>query len=89
MIHIFSLLFVLFRGDLDDLAEGNEHYQETFSVSVNVFVTDTERKPTQPAPWYADQTQSTCDTVFSSQIEKDETVDNFGEIFASFRIFFC
>lgn len=66
------------RGDLDDLAEGQDHYQDTFTVQTNVFVTDTERKPTQPAPWFTDQTKPNSDTVFSSQIEKDETVDNFG-----------
>lgn len=64
---------------MDDLAEGHEHYQETFSVSLKVFVTDTERKPIQPAPWFTDRTKRTPDTVFSSQIEKDETIDNFGK----------
>lgn len=42
---------------------------------------DTERKPTQPAPWFTDETNRTPDTVFSSQIEKDETTDNFGKYF--------
>lgn len=69
------------RGDLDDLAEGNGHYQQNFSVSMSVFVADTERKSTQPAPWLSDQTTRIIDTVFSSQIEKDETVDNFGIFF--------
>lgn len=64
---------------MDDIAEGHDHYQETFSVSLKVFVTDTERKPTQPAPWLTDQTKRTSDIVFSSQIEKDETTDNFGK----------
>lgn len=70
---------VSFRGDLDDLADGQDHYQKTFSVSVHVFVTDTDRKPSQPAPWYTDQSQRIPDIVFSSQIEKDEIVDNFGK----------
>lgn len=71
---------------MDDLAEGHDHYQESFSVSLNVFVTDTEKKPTQPAPWQTDQTKPISDVVFSSQIEKDETIDNFGEylIFLNF-----
>lgn len=83
---IFSYLVTFlfrfyYRGDLDDLVEGNDHYQESFSVCLNVFVTETERKPTQPAPWHTDQTKRTSDIVFSSQIEKDETVDNFGKYF--------
>lgn len=73
-----------FRSDLDDLAEGQDHYQQNFSLSLNVFVTDMEKRPSQPAPWQTDQTERVCDIVFSSQIEKDETVDNFGEKFTSF-----
>lgn len=69
----------VFRGDLDDLAEGNDHYQESFSISLKVFVTDTERKPTQPAPWLTDRSKRTSDIIFTSQIEKDETIDNFGK----------
>ncbi|KAJ8920099.1 hypothetical protein NQ315_011754 [Exocentrus adspersus] len=65
------------KSDLDELAEGQDHYQDRFTVSLNVFVTDAERKPSQPAPWQTDQTKRTLDSVFSSQIEKDETVDNF------------
>ncbi|XP_050499686.1 cyclin-G-associated kinase [Diabrotica virgifera virgifera] len=65
------------KSDLDDLAEGQDHFQDRFTVSLNVFVTDTERKPSQPAPWQTDQTKRMVDTMFTSQIEKDETVDNF------------
>lgn len=69
-----------FRSELDEIAEGHEHYQERFTVSLSVFVSDSERKPSQPAPWYKDQTKRSIDTMFTSQIEKDETVDNFGEV---------
>ncbi|KAG5898794.1 hypothetical protein JTB14_011004 [Gonioctena quinquepunctata] len=65
------------KSELDELSEGNEHYQEKFTVSLNVFVTDIERKPSQPAPWQTDQTKRVLDTVFISQLERDETVDNF------------
>ncbi|XP_074031874.1 LOW QUALITY PROTEIN: cyclin-G-associated kinase [Leptinotarsa decemlineata] len=65
------------KSELDELAEGNDHYQEKFTVSVNVFVMDVERKPSQPAPWQTDQTNRVVDTMFTSQLEKDETVDNF------------
>lgn len=70
-----------FRADLDEIIEGHDHYQERFTVSLNVFVSDSERKPSQPAPWLTDKTNRVCDTLFTSQIEKDETVDNFGKYF--------
>lgn len=66
------------RSDLDGIIEGHDHYQERFTVSVSVFVSDSERKPSQPAPWMTDKTKRIPDNVFSSQLEKDETVDNFG-----------
>lgn len=69
----------LSRSELDDIIEGHDHYQERFTVSLSVFVSDSERKPSQPAPWYTDKTKRNVDTMFTSQIEKDETVDNFGE----------
>ncbi|KAK9730740.1 DnaJ domain [Popillia japonica] len=65
------------KSELDELADGQDHYQQKFTVSVGVFVSDIERKPSQPAPWFTDKTLRIMDTVFSSQIEKDETVDNF------------
>ncbi|CAH1155898.1 unnamed protein product [Phaedon cochleariae] len=65
------------KSELDELAEGNDHYQERFTATVNVFVTDVERRPSQPAPWQTDQTERVLDTVFTSQLEKEETVDNF------------
>lgn len=65
------------KYDLDDLAEGQDHFQDRFMVGLNVFVTDTERKPSQPAPWQTDQTKRVVDTIFTSQIEKEETIDNF------------
>ncbi|XP_017777100.1 PREDICTED: cyclin-G-associated kinase [Nicrophorus vespilloides] len=65
------------KSDLDCLAEGNDHYQERFVVNLNVFVSDSERQPTQPAPWFTDKTVKAVDTVFGSQLEKHETLDNF------------
>ncbi|KAJ8945124.1 hypothetical protein NQ318_001589 [Aromia moschata] len=65
------------KSDLDGLAEGQDHYQERFMASLNVFVTDIERKPSQPAPWQTDQTKRAIDAMFTSQIEKDEVIDNF------------
>ncbi|KAI4460462.1 auxilin/cyclin g-associated kinase-related [Holotrichia oblita] len=68
------------KSELDELAEGQDHYQQKFTVSASIFVSDMERKPSQPAPWFTDKTLRIMDTVFSSQIEKDETVDNFGKL---------
>ncbi|KAK5644950.1 hypothetical protein RI129_006250 [Pyrocoelia pectoralis] len=65
------------KSDLDCLTEGNGHYQERFTITLNVFVSDTERNPSQPPPWMKDQTKRTCEVVFSSQLEKDEIIDNF------------
>ncbi|CAH0555449.1 unnamed protein product [Brassicogethes aeneus] len=65
------------KADLDEISENPEHYQDRFSVTLNVFVTDTEKRPTQPAPWQTDTTKRVADTMFASQIEKDETIDNF------------
>ncbi|GLV44488.1 auxilin [Carabus blaptoides fortunei] len=70
-----SLKFV--RSELDELVEGHDHFQDRFTTLLSVFVSDSERRPSQPAPWFTDKTLRTADTVFSSQIEKDETVDNF------------
>lgn len=65
------------KADLDELHEGHDHYQERFNVCLNVFVSDMEKKPSQPAPWCTDKTERTLDTMFTTQLEKDETVDNF------------
>lgn len=65
------------KSDLDCLTEGNGHYQERFTVTLNVFVSDTERNPSQPPPWMKDQSKRNCEVVFSSQLEKDEIIDNF------------
>ncbi|KAK4875159.1 hypothetical protein RN001_011581 [Aquatica leii] len=65
------------KSDLDNVAEGNDHYQERFTVIMNVFVSDTERNPTQPPPWIKDCTKRSPEVVFSSQLEKDEVIDNF------------
>jgi hypothetical protein len=64
---------------LDELSDGQDHYQERFSVFLNVFVSDAERKPSQPPPWLTDKTKRVCDTMFNSKLEQDETIDNFGK----------
>lgn len=75
-----NLLYsLIFRSDLDEISEGQDHYQEKFTVYLNVFVSDTERKPSQPPPWLTDQTVRKCETVFATKLEQDETIDNFGK----------
>lgn len=46
-------------------------------MTVSIFVSDAERKPSQPAPWYRDHTERSIDSVFGSQLEKEEVLDNF------------
>lgn len=65
------------KSDLDELSDGQDHFQQSFTITLNIFVTDTEKRPSQPAPWQTDQTDRSMDTLFTSQIEKDETIDNF------------
>ncbi|KAF7282230.1 hypothetical protein GWI33_003030 [Rhynchophorus ferrugineus] len=65
------------KSELDELADGQDHYPQGFTVILNVFVSDVEKRLSQPAPWHIDQTERTSSTLFTSQIEKDETIDNF------------
>lgn len=65
------------KSELDEILEGHDHYQDRFVVTLSVFVSDSERRPSQPAPWVNDRAVRKSEVMFSSQIEKDETVDNF------------
>ncbi|XP_022918062.1 cyclin-G-associated kinase [Onthophagus taurus] len=65
------------KSELDDLAESPDHYPGKFVVSLTIFVSDNERKPSQPSPWFIDKTERSSDTIFSTQMEKEEVVDNF------------
>ncbi|XP_044754346.1 cyclin-G-associated kinase isoform X2 [Coccinella septempunctata] len=65
------------KSDLDDVNDSSDHFQESFKVVLSVFVADTERKLSQPAPWLTDKTNRTPDTMFSTKLEKDEAIDNF------------
>ncbi|KAL3268396.1 hypothetical protein HHI36_007512 [Cryptolaemus montrouzieri] len=65
------------KSDLDDISDSPDHFQESFRVVLSVFVSDTERKPSQPAPWLTDKTSRVPDTMFSTQLEKNEAIDNF------------
>ncbi|XP_045473682.1 cyclin-G-associated kinase [Harmonia axyridis] len=65
------------KSDLDDINDTTDHFQESFKVVLSIFVADTERKLSQPAPWITDKTARTPDTMFSTKLEKDEAIDNF------------
>lgn len=85
-----SLHFV--KSELDEMSEGQDHYQERFTATLSVFVSDQEKRPSQPSPWFTDKTERNMETLFSSQIEKHETLDNFGNdvknlLFIGFNLF--
>ncbi|XP_044269812.1 cyclin-G-associated kinase [Tribolium madens] len=65
------------KSELDEISDSQDHYQDRFLVMLNIFVSDSERKPSQPPPWLTDKTQRAYDTMFSSKLEQDETIDNF------------
>lgn len=70
-----SLIFT--KSDLDELTDSPGHFVESFKVTLNVFVTDTDRKPSQLPPWVSDKTQRVSDTMFTTTLEKEEIFDNF------------
>ncbi|KAK9890600.1 hypothetical protein WA026_011965 [Henosepilachna vigintioctopunctata] len=65
------------KSDLDEIHDSPDHFQESFRVILSVFVSDTERKPSQPAPWLTDRSNRVPDTMFTTQLEKAEAIDNF------------
>lgn len=82
-IHEQETLLQLDRSELDDLPD-NEHIPMNFNVTVPIEVNDTERPPASNCPWIPLKSQRNPLTLFSTQLEYDETVDNFSECF-----FFC
>lgn len=79
-IHEQETLLQLDRSELDDLPD-NEHIPMNFSVSVPIEVQVTERPPASNCPWIPLKSQRNPLTLFSTQLEHDETVDNFSEFF--------
>lgn len=67
------------RSELDDVPDV-EHVPNNFNLSLSVFVGDDERAPVQSPPWITTQnTQRDPKILFASQLEFEETVDNFSE----------
>lgn len=83
-IHEQETLLQLDRSELDDLPD-NEHIPMNFSVSVPIEVNDTERPPASNCPWIPLKSQRNPLTLFSTQLEYDETVDNFSKFYREFH----
>lgn len=67
------------RAELDDVPDV-EHVPNNFNLSLSVFVSDDERAPVSQPPWVSNQnSQRDPKTLFGSQLEFDENVDNFSE----------
>lgn len=77
----------MFRSELDDIGEGNDHFPSGVSVSVGVLVAGTEgRPPLEAEPWVQDDTfhNRSSQVIFTTTLERDETVDNFGILYNFF-----
>uniref|UniRef100_A0AAG5CTP3 Cyclin-G-associated kinase n=1 Tax=Anopheles atroparvus TaxID=41427 RepID=A0AAG5CTP3_ANOAO len=64
------------RGELDEVPDP-EHVPQKFSVALSVFVGDSERPPSSQPPWRSAKGQRDPRTLFASQLEYEENVDNF------------
>ncbi|XP_077285727.1 cyclin-G-associated kinase [Arctopsyche grandis] len=68
------------RSEMDDIGEGNDHFPGGISASVGVLVAGTDgRPPIEPDPWTQDDTfyVRSSQVIFTTTLERDETVDNF------------
>lgn len=74
-------LIHLDKTELDDVPD-NEHVPMNFNVSIPISVSDTER-PTTNCPWITKSPKAHPNptTLFSSQLEYEENVDNFSKFF--------
>jgi cyclin G-associated kinase len=67
------------RSELDEVPD-LEHVPGNFNLSLSVFVGDDERAPSNPPPWLSKhQGKRDPKILFSSQLEFEENVDNFGK----------
>lgn len=67
------------KSDLDYLADGGsgEIVPNGFCLALSVFVGDSERPPTRNPPWTSTKAPRDSTVLFGSQLECEETVDNF------------
>uniref|UniRef100_A0A182I920 Cyclin-G-associated kinase n=1 Tax=Anopheles arabiensis TaxID=7173 RepID=A0A182I920_ANOAR len=64
------------RAELDEVPD-LEHVPQKFSVALSVFVGDSERPPATQPPWRTPKASRDPRTLFASQLEYEENVDNF------------
>uniref|UniRef100_A0A8W7PNF0 Cyclin-G-associated kinase n=1 Tax=Anopheles coluzzii TaxID=1518534 RepID=A0A8W7PNF0_ANOCL len=64
------------RAELDEVPD-LEHVPQKFSVALSVFVGDSERPPATQPPWRTPKAARDPRTLFASQLEYEENVDNF------------
>lgn len=65
------------RSELDEVPD-EEHVPGNFNLSLSVFVGDDERAPATQPPWITSKnSQRDPTTLFASQLEYEENVDNF------------
>uniref|UniRef100_A0A182YJL6 Cyclin-G-associated kinase n=1 Tax=Anopheles stephensi TaxID=30069 RepID=A0A182YJL6_ANOST len=64
------------RSELDEVPDV-EHVPQKFSVALSVFVGDSERPPSASPPWNTPKASRDPRTLFASQLEYEENVDNF------------
>lgn len=75
------------KSELDDLPDA-EHIPGNLSVSIPIQVNDTERPPASNSPWIPIKAPRNPVTLFGSQLEYEENVDNFSKSrFFSFENF--
>jgi hypothetical protein len=71
------------KSELDEIEAGADHYPDKFTMTVSVFVSDEEKPPVKPEPWADHHTKILSpDLLFSTQLEKEEVIATFGELFS-------
>lgn len=66
------------RSELDDIGD-NEHIPMNFSVTIPIEIGSTERPPSTNLPWLPTKSTRNPTSLFSSRLEYEENVDNFGK----------
>lgn len=77
-------LIHLDKTELDDLPD-IEHIPMNFNISIPIQVNDAERPPASNPPWIPIKPPRASITLFGSQVEYEENVDNFSEYSELFK----
>lgn len=66
---------------IDESSPHNDHFPANVTLTLTVVVQNGERRRPRCAPWEEDHSFAvrTPDVLFSTALERDETIDNFGE----------